>query len=165
LELRVYSEDDLALTVALECDPEVMRELGGAVSREGAEDAHRRRVENVKTDPWWFAIVPEEDGPAAGAIGIWKSEWEGEPVDEVGWMVLPEFQGRGIASEALGLLIGRARARARSERIHAFPGVTNAPSNALCRKYGFAHLGESEVKFRDRPLRVNHWALDLTAGD
>lgn len=163
MELRVYSEGDLGLTVALECDPEVMRELGGPVSREGAEAAHRRRVANVENDPWWFAIVPDEGGPPAGAIGIWKSEWEGEPVDEVGWMVLPPFQGRGIASEALGLLIGRARAQRRSERIHAFPGVTNAPSNALCRKYGFVHLGESEVKFRDRPLRVNHWVLDVNA--
>lgn len=164
MELRVYSEDDLALTVALECDPEVMRELGGPVSREGAEDAHRRRIEGVKSDPWWFAIVPEEGAPAAGAIGIWRSDWESE-LDEVGWMVLPKYQGRGIAGEALGLLIDRARAQARSERIHAFPGLTNGPSNALCRKYGFAHIGESEVKFRDRPLRVNHWALDLTAGD
>jgi RimJ/RimL family protein N-acetyltransferase len=162
LELRVYSEDDLALTVALECDPEVMRELGGAVSRESAEDAHRRRVEGASGDPWWFTIAPEDGGPSVGTIGIWKSEWQGEPIDEVGWMVLPAFQGQGIASEALGLLIKRARARGRSERIHAFPGVTNGASNALCRKYGFAHLGESEVKFRERPLRVNHWALDLT---
>jgi RimJ/RimL family protein N-acetyltransferase len=163
VKLRFYSAGDLELTVALECDPEMMRELGGPVSRESAEDAHRRRVDGVKSDPWWFVIVPEGDGPAAGAIGIWESEWQGEPVDEVGWMVLPEFQGRGIASEALGLLIDRLRATRRSERVHAFPGVTNGASNALCRKYGFAHRGESEVKFRDRPLRVNHWALDLTA--
>jgi RimJ/RimL family protein N-acetyltransferase len=165
MELRVYSNDDLELTVALECDPDVMRELGGPVSREGAEDAHRRRVEGVKSDPWWFAIVPEKGGPAAGAIGIWSSQWQDEPVDEVGWMVLPDFQGRGIASEALGLLIERARAQGRSELIHAFPGVTNGASNALCRKYGFTHLGESEVKFRDRPLRVNHWALHLSTSD
>ena len=165
MELRVYSEDDLALTVALECDPEVMRELGGPVSREQAEDAHRRRVANIENDPWWFAIVPEPGGPAAGAIGIWRSEWHGEPVDEAGWMVLPAFQGRGIASAALGMLIERLRPSERSELVHAFPGVTNAPSNALCRKHGFEHLGESEVKFRDRPLRVNHWALDLTASD
>jgi RimJ/RimL family protein N-acetyltransferase len=163
LDLRVYSEGDLALTEALECDPEVMRELGGAVTKESAAAAHRKRVASVKDDPWWFAIVPEEGGPSAGAIGIWRSEWQGEPVDEAGWMVLPAFQGRGIASVALGILIDRLRAGTRSERIHAFPGVTNAPSNALCRKFGFEHLGESEVKFRERPLRVNHWALELTA--
>jgi RimJ/RimL family protein N-acetyltransferase len=162
VELRLYSEDDLALTEALELDPEVMRELGGPATKEEAAKAHRKRVTGVETDPWYFVIVPEEGGPAAGAIGIWKSEWQGDPVDEAGWMVLPEFQGRGIASAGLGLLIDRLRAAERAEVIHAFPGVTNGPSNALCRKYGFEHRGESEVKFRDRPLRVNHWTLDLS---
>jgi RimJ/RimL family protein N-acetyltransferase len=164
LELRVYAEEDLALTEALECDPEVMRELGGPVTKESAGQTHRKRVAIVEEDPWYFAIVPDEGGPPAGEIGIWKSEWQGEPVDEAGWMILPAFQGRGIASAALGMLIDRLRSDGgRSDRIHAFPGITNAPSNALCRKHGFEHLGESEVKFRDRPLRVNHWALDLTA--
>ena len=161
MELRVYSDEDLALTQALECDPEVMGELGGAVSPDSAAEAHRKRLKTVADDPWYFAIVPEAGGAPAGQMGIWTSEWQGEPVDEVGWMVLPAFQGRGIASAALGLLIERLRASDRAEVVHAFPGVTNAPSNALCRKHGFEHLGESEVKFRGRPLRVNHWALDL----
>ena len=161
MDLRVYSDEDLALTQALECDPEVMTELGGAVSMESAAEAHRKRIRTVADDPWYFAIVPEEGAPTAGQIGIWRSEWQDEPIDEVGWMVLPAFQGRGIASAALGLLLERLRAATRSDGIHAFPGVTNGASNALCRKHGFEHLGESDVKFRDRPLRVNHWALDL----
>jgi RimJ/RimL family protein N-acetyltransferase len=164
LDLRVYSEGDLALTEALECDPEVMRELGGAVTKESAATAHRKRVAGVKDDPWYFTIILGEGRPSAGEIGIWRSEAHSEALDEVGWMVLPDFQGRGIASSALGMLIERLRADGgRTERIHAFPGVTNGPSNALCRKFGFEHLGESEVTFRERPLRVNHWALDLGA--
>jgi RimJ/RimL family protein N-acetyltransferase len=162
LELVVYSEADLALTEALECDPVVMRELGGPISKEDAVKTHRRRVESMARDPWWFKIVPEPGGPAAGTIGIWESEWEGSALDEVGWMVLPAHQGRGIASGALEMLLAQARGESRAKVLHAFPGVTNGASNALCRKFGFDHLGESEVRFRDRPLRVNHWALELT---
>ena len=77
-------------------------------------------------------------------------------------MVLPEFQGRGIATQALDLILTRARSESGFRRIHAFPGVTNAPSNALCRRAGFTLIEETEVKFRDRPLRVNHWEVDVS---
>ena len=41
--------------------------------------------------------------------------------------------------------------------------MTNAPSNALCRKSGFALLGETDVEFAGHPLHCNHWALELAA--
>jgi RimJ/RimL family protein N-acetyltransferase len=161
MELIPYGEGDLALTEALECDPEVMRELGGPLDRAAVVDVHSRRAQE---NDWWFKIVPEVGGPPAGTIGIWDSEWHGAPIHEVGWMVLPAFQGRGIATHALELLIQRARSEPRFDRIHAFPGLSNAPSNALCRKFGFELTGEGDVQFRDRTLRCNHWELDMRRG-
>jgi RimJ/RimL family protein N-acetyltransferase len=162
VELRPYTDEDLPLTQALEGDPEVMRELGGASDAEDILNAHHRRVRTVADGEWYFTIVPEPSGPPVGAIGIWDSTITGSPIHEVGWMVLPEFQGRGIASRALATIVERARSEPRFTRIHAFPGVTNAPSNALCRRAGFVHTEESEVEFRGRPLRVNHWELDVS---
>ena len=157
MELARYGDDDLWLSEALERDPGMMRELGGPADRADIARAHTRRVQ----DAWYFKIVPDPGGPSAGTIGIWDSEWRGERIDEVGWMVLPAFQRRGIASRALGLLIERAREDPAFERIHAFPGSGNVPSNALCRKFGFELSGECERRFRDRTLRGNHWELDL----
>jgi RimJ/RimL family protein N-acetyltransferase len=162
VELRPYSDGDLALSEALECDPEMMRELGGPVDPADIPRVHRMRVETVANGGWYFVIVPEPSGPPAGTIGIWESEIIDSPIHEIGWMVLPAFQGRGIASEALRTILARARSDPRFTRIHAFPGVTNAPSNALCRRAGFVHTEECDVRFRDRPLRVNHWELDVS---
>jgi RimJ/RimL family protein N-acetyltransferase len=162
VELVPYSEEHFELTKALEFDPDVMRELGGPADPGDVERAHQRRVESVEKGEWWFVIVPEPDGQPAGTIGIWESDLTEEPIREIGWMVLPEFQGRGIATEALRTIVDRARSDPRFDRIHAFPGASNIPSNALCRRAGFTHVGDREVRFRERPLQVNHWELDVS---
>ncbi len=79
-------------------------------------------------------------------------------------MVLPAHQGRGVASAALTLLIERVMAEPRFPSIHAFPSVTNAPSNALCRKFGFVLLGQVDVVYSGRTLHCNHWSLETTGG-
>jgi RimJ/RimL family protein N-acetyltransferase len=152
VELQAYTDADFWLTEALETDSEVMRELGGPIAPERLPDLHRRRL----ADPWWFKIA---DGEPLGTIGIWETTHGGETLHETGWMVLPAHQGRGVASAALTLLIERARGDFPS--LHAFPPVTNAPSNALCRKFGFQLRGEHDFVYAGRTLRCNHWALEL----
>lgn len=44
--------------------------------------------------------------------------------------------------------------------MHAFPGVTNGPSNVICRSLGFTLAGDLEVEFAGRVLRSNHWVID-----
>ncbi len=157
MELQAYTDADFALTEALETDPDVMRELGGPIPRERLPGIHRRRL----GAPWWFKIALEPDGPAVGTIGVWETREGGERLYETGWMVLPAYQGRGIASGALALLIERVAAEPAIPSIHAFPPVTNAPSNALCRKFGFTLLGDDDFVYAGRTLRCNHWALTL----
>jgi RimJ/RimL family protein N-acetyltransferase len=144
----------------MQTDPEVMAELGGPVPREEIPAMHRRRLEGVAADPWWFIIVTDDE-ETAGEIGIWETEHHGATVHETGWMLARRFHGRGLASAALGLLLERARAEPRFEQLHAWPGVTNPASNALCRKFGFELLGEEDGSYRDAKLRVNHWVLEL----
>jgi RimJ/RimL family protein N-acetyltransferase len=161
VELLRYDDGDYSLTEALETDPVMMRELGGPTDRERLPEIHRRRID----EPWYFKIVPDPSGLPAGVIGIWDNELDGAAIHETGWMVLPAFQGRGIATSALGMVIERARREPRFESIHAFPAVTNAPSNALCRKYEFELLGARDFVYHGRTLHCNHWRLPVTAGE
>lgn len=156
MELQPYVDSDLALTEALETDPEVMRYLGGPATRDVLLTPHRSRV----ADPWFFKIVVEPGGPGVGTIGVWDTSHDGERIWETGWMILPAHQGRGVASAALALLIDLVRAEPRFDSLHAFPAVDNPASNALCRKFGFELLEDRSFQFRGRTLHCNHWRLE-----
>ena len=77
------------------------------------------------------------------------------------WIVLPEFQGRGIATRATQLMAERAWADAPDRPIHAYPSVDNPASNAVCRKAGFRLIGAFDFEYPPgHPLRCNDWVLD-----
>jgi peptidoglycan/xylan/chitin deacetylase (PgdA/CDA1 family)/GNAT superfamily N-acetyltransferase len=141
--------DDLELLQALLGDPAMMVHLGGP---ETAEKIAERQAKYAK-DPRQHKIVV--DGQGVGWVGYWE---RGDDY-EIGWSVLPGFQGRGIAADATRQLIELARDR----DIHAYPAVGNAPSNALCRKLGFTNLGPREFEYppgTGQSMQCNDWVLN-----
>lgn len=50
---------------------------------------------------------------------------------EIGWSVLPAFQGPGFAGLATAQAVRLAREEGKHRFLHAFPSVENAPSNAI----------------------------------
>lgn len=162
IELVPGTPEDEWLTVALETDPRVMAELGGPWTADEARATHRRRIASIRDNgTWWFTVRPlgagGEIGDPVGTIGVWDSEWDGEGISETGWMTLPEQQGRGYASAALAAVLERERAEHRWGDIHAFPGASNVPSNALCRKFGFELVGSGDADYAGRHFPVHHW--------
>ena len=104
-------------------------------------------------------------GAGAGSVGFWTKEWRDGEVYEVGWMVVPEFQGRGIAVAATAHAIELARGAAMHRFMHAFPNVENAASNAICRRLGFVLLESCEFEYpKGRFMTCNDWRLDLRGG-
>jgi RimJ/RimL family protein N-acetyltransferase len=79
-------------------------------------------------------------------------------------MVVPEFQGRGIAVAGTVQAIELAEREAKHRSMHAFPNVDNAPSNAICAKLGFELLEACEFEFpKGHCMTCNDWRLDLCA--
>ncbi|MGH2724770.1 MAG: GNAT family N-acetyltransferase [Actinomycetota bacterium] len=162
VELRNITMDDMPLYEGMLTDPEVMAELGGPLSPEGLGAKLRGIVQDVEAEKVWYSVIVE-DGADAGTVCIWSYEQDGQTVNEIGWMLRPEFQGRGLGTGATRALLDRARAEGRWGVIHAHPGVTNGASNAICRKLGFTKVREVEVEYMGRPLQTNDWVIDLRA--
>ncbi|MFD4915818.1 GNAT family N-acetyltransferase [Streptomyces virginiae] len=166
MQLRDVQLGDVDAYVRMRCDPAMMIDLGGPLPREGMKDKVRRDVRSAESGAQWIKmIVLDEAAPAvaAGTVTLWSHPEDGEEISEIGWMVLPEFQGRGVGRRAVRALMERARDDGRWGLVHAFPAVTNAPSNGICRSLGFQFLEERDVTFADRVLRTNHWRVDPRA--
>jgi RimJ/RimL family protein N-acetyltransferase len=164
--LRDVSLDDIDAYVSMRCDPGMMAELGGPLPREGIEAKVRIDVDDcVAGRAWVLMIVPDEAHPheVAGSVVLWSHAPDGDELSEIGWMVLPAFQGRGLGKAAVYAVLSRARQESRWGVVHAFPGVSNAASNGICRTLGFTLVGEQQVTFGDRILHSNHWRIDPCA--
>jgi RimJ/RimL family protein N-acetyltransferase len=146
-------------------DPLMTEYLGGPEGAEKIRDRHQRycRLSDSGADRM-FVIVVGSDQLPVGSVGYWEKEWQGKTVWETGWSVLREYQGRGIATQALAAAVTEARAAQSHRFLHAFPSEANAASNAVCRKAGFTL--QSQVDFEYPPghlMRCNDWRLDLLA--
>src|SRR4051794_14822853 len=159
MELRPLAREDLRLYERIYTDPRMWAELGGVLEQDMAAKLERD-VASMEADRHWVLVILSDDGAAAGTVSLWDHEWQGETIDEIGWMGLPEHQGRGLASAGVAETLRRADDAARWRVLHAFPAITNTPSNALCRKHGFALHGPIDYGYRERTLRVNHWVRD-----
>lgn len=165
MKLVPYTDADLPLTEAFELDPGMMRYLGGPTPAEGVLARHKRKLETIAKGDWWFKIAVEGDPVGAGGIGIWRREQDGETINEMGWMILPAHQGRGLATLAGREVLARARAAEKFKgQVHAFCHPENAASNAVCRKLGFVLFGPRELDSRAKPgekVTMLDWRLEL----
>jgi RimJ/RimL family protein N-acetyltransferase len=160
IRLEPWSPGNLPLLERLLGDPAMMTHLGGP---EAPEKIAKRQT-RYEQDPRQLRIVDEESGEGIGWVGYWEREWRDMSVYEIGWSVLPGFQGRGIASEATRGALDAARAENDRRYVHAYPAVENGPSNGICRKVGFELLGPYEFEWptgSGTMMRCNDWRFDL----
>ena len=138
--------------------------LGGVEPDARLTDRHTRIMGTAPGAGRMFLLMVPDSADPVGSVGYWTKEWLGGTVYELGWKVLPGFQGRGLAVRATVAALGFAAAERRHRWAHAYPRVDNAASNAVCRKAGFTLRAECDFEYPPgNPIRCNDWRYDLTA--
>jgi len=160
IELRPWSENDFAL-LERSNTVEQKEHVGGPETHEKLLLRQKRYVETAEVGKLRMFVILSEGEPA-GYIGYWERPWRGDLVYETGWGVFPEYQGRGIASQATEAIIALLKKEGRHRFLHAYPSVENAPSNALCKKLGFVLVEECDFEYPPgRFMKSNDWRFDL----
>ncbi|WP_044639995.1 GNAT family N-acetyltransferase [Risungbinella massiliensis] len=162
LQIRIepWTDTDLALLHRLNA-PEMMKHLGGPESEEQIIKRHNR-YKNMGDTGCMFSIILHPGLEAVGSVGYWERLWQEKTVYEIGWAVLPSFQGKGIAGKAVAAAIANASDQQKHRYIHAFPSIHNAASNAICRKLNFSFIAECPFEYPlGSIMQCNDWCFDL----
>ncbi|MGE8203815.1 GNAT family N-acetyltransferase [Heyndrickxia sp. NPDC080065] len=160
IKIKPWENADLDLLFRLNA-PEMMEHLGGSESEEQILSRHKRYLE-IGSRGQMFSILQLPNLEPVGSVGYWESVWEDEQIYEIGWSVLPPFQGKGIATIAVKAAIEKACAEQKHRYIHAFPSINNPGSNAICRKLNFRLISECDFEYPPGSImRCNNWRLDL----
>jgi RimJ/RimL family protein N-acetyltransferase len=125
VHLGSWGPDDLPLLERLLGDPVMMEHLGGPESPEKIAEGHLRFQQTG--DPGagrMFKIVDDATGEGIGSVGYWPRRWHDQDVYEMGWSVLPTFQGRGIAAAGTAQAIATGRSeQTRCDHFAASPAT------------------------------------------
>jgi len=177
LLLRPVAEDDLEFFVALHGDRDVVRYLGGdGTPRTPAETRAwltkmLRWYREDHIGP--YAIVRRQDGRLVGRSGLSFFEFEvtpssddgiplaswgkgsmpgGVPVErnvEIGYVIHPDHQGQGYATEAAGRWLRFALEERREPHVISLIHADNTPSLRVAEKNGLERRGTVRMEGRD----------------
>ncbi|QOS78504.1 GNAT family N-acetyltransferase [Paenibacillus sp. JNUCC31] len=163
VRIELWDEGDLGLLRQLN-SPEMTVHFGGSETEEKILARHKRYYEIAQNGTGkMFKILLLPHLEVVGSVGYWNQTWKEESVYEIGWSVLPEFQGRGIATEATAKALASIHSKKKKHKfIHAFPKTNNPASNAICRKLGFSYIGECDFEYPvGTIIRCNDWRLSV----
>ena len=133
LTIRKMREQDLEPLHRLLSDPEVMRYLEPPFTREKTERFLRAAM--AENPPVWAA---EKDGEFIGYV-IWHGYEEDSM--ELGWVLLPEYWGKGYASALTGQLMARTAEQGKKPVIECDPG--QEVTKHIAEKMGFVRTEQS----------------------
>ena len=124
---------------------EIMRYLGGKTFDKIQAWRHMAYLTGHWTMFGYGYYVCEEkaSGTMIGRVGY--TNHPGWPGFELGWTIIPEYQGRGYATEAARMLLGYAFDELKQPRVISLIHPDNAPSRRVAEKLGQKIEGETEV--------------------
>lgn len=145
LRFREMVDDDLDRMSAMLGDPTVMAFYPAPKTREESADwiARARRSYDEHGHGLW--VVETHDGAFVGDCGItWQSS-NGRPVLEVGYHVVADHQGQGLATEAASACVDLARREMAPTLLTAIVHPENTASRRVAEHLGMTHIDDDRA--------------------
>lgn len=151
LVLRELSAQDALQIHALRSDPKIAA-MTGRIPSTGIEDAMAhiykigKLIENNASIYWAISLL---DNPSLiGTICLWNFDTE-NAIAEIGYELLPDFQGKGFMREAIAAVIKYGFEELKIKTITAFPSANNISSVKVLKMAGFKRDGKTYPNSHD----------------
>lgn len=154
LVLRPLTEADAPEIFILRTDSRVNKYIDRSAPADISEVVGfiRKIIEGITNNRWiYWAICLTEDPKLIGTICLWNFS-EDQSVAEIGYELIPDFQGFGYMDEALRGILDYGFERVGLKKIEAFTHVDNQRSTRLLEKNRFRH--EAGRKDDDNPHHI-----------
>lgn len=163
LRLRALRADDAPALLALYADAEVMRHwihppwTALAQAQAAIEEARRDLLGGCALH---LALETHCDGRLAGSCALYDIA-PGHRRATVGYLLAEPYWGKGLAREALGVLLGHGIGTLGLDRIEAEVTPHNFASQAVLARLGFRREGRLHARWRvgGATRDVDLWAL------
>jgi RimJ/RimL family protein N-acetyltransferase len=126
---------DRAAAVELLTDPQVRQFIGGPLSAEDAREA----VSGPAGQRWGSFLLEMRhgnDGGEGAVVGVCSLSRERGEL-EIGYLLLPRYWGKGLASEAVATVLAWVAEHLDDEQVIAITQAANTPSLRLLARLGF----------------------------
>ncbi|MGE8242819.1 putative ribosomal N-acetyltransferase YdaF [compost metagenome] len=134
LVLKPVELSDLQNMYNLRTNPQVAKYIERDINK-NLEDI-RQFIELVKKNNFYFTINTIVPSEFIGTITLWNID-RNTNYAEIGYELLPQFQGEGLMSEAVKTILDYAFNKAGFEYIEAYTHRENIASKKLLERVGF----------------------------
>ncbi|MDM1500894.1 GNAT family N-acetyltransferase [Myroides marinus] len=159
LIIRQYKDSDLAAFIAMNQDEQVMEFFLKKLTPEESTEAYNRIKNKIDQNGYgFFAVEEKSSGSFIGFVGLLDITFDVDfaPGVEIGWRMLPQFWGKGYATEAATACLAFGRETLGLDKIYSFTTTSNLRSANVMQKIGMKY-----VKNFNHPLvPANHPLLE-----
>jgi len=149
MEATRSSETDFDDLFRMNQDPELAKTMAGTRSESETREFIRSSVEHWQHHLYGFWIFRDRvDGRFIGRAGLRHVEIDGDNEIEIAYATMPEFWGRGLATEMARAILDIAT-RLGIRDIVAFTLPTNLGSRGVMEKVGFQY--ERDITWANLP--------------
>lgn len=152
LDLRAWQESDTEPFIEMNSNEEVMRYFVKPYSKEESEAMLTRIKDHFTQHGYGFFAVEHRDSEQfMGFVGLNNVHYETPftPCVEIGWRLLPQFWGKGYATEAASALLDFGFQYLKLKEIVAFTTESNLASRKVMEKIGMTRDLDGDF---DHPL-------------
>lgn len=154
--LRQLEPSDAAFVLEIVNSPGWLKFIGdrGVRDLEGAEKYIQRNINNYQALGFGlYAIEMNDTREVAGMCGLLKRDYL--PAADIGYALLPQFEGKGLAVEAGSAMLQFAQESLQMETLFAIVTPNNNRSISLLEKLDFKF--NREIIENGEPLLVYQW--------